>query len=292
MTVSNIAHAWRSLLYVPGNNERFLSKAQSRGADALILDLEDSVPDDRKSEARKMVSDAIEPLAKGPSALVVRINGGVRAAVADLEKVVRPGLSAVMISKCETPEKPAVIGEILSDLEAERGLPLGKIALIALVETPGGLADASRIAHSDSRLAAMLLGSEDFATACRMDPSQDTLKLAKQSIIYAARSAGLAPLGLLDTVANFSEADLVGLVERSKQFGFSGSTCVHPRVVNALNDGFQPSVEEIREAQRIVAAMAEANKKGRGAASLDGRMIDAPLLKRAQDTLAQVSNAS
>lgn len=292
MTTAAIAHSWRSLLYVPGNNERFLSKAQSRGADALVLDLEDSVPHDRKAEAREMVSARMAQLAEGAAALTVRINGNLRSAIADLDAVVWPGLSAIVIAKCETTEKPVVIADILSDLEQERGISHQSISLIALIETPRGLAAAHHIAQSHPRLAGLLLGSEDFATACRMVPSPETLAPAKQQIVYAARAAGLAPLGLLDTVANLSGDGLAELVRRSKSFGFSGSTCVHPSMVQILNAGFRPSEEEIREAKRIVAAMEVASQHGRGAVRLDGRMIDAPLLRRAQDTLAQGMRAT
>lgn len=281
-----IAHHWRSLLYVPGNNEQFLAKAQTRGADALILDLEDSVPEDRKAEARETVAAAIPKLAQGPAALTLRINVPLRAALADLEAVVQPGLAAVMIAKCDTPEKPAVIGEILTELETERGLPPGQIALIALIETPSGLAAAPQIARADPRLTAMLLGSEDFATACRMSPTPETLALAKQSLIFAARAAGLAPLGLLDSVANFTDAGLAEMVHRSRSFGFSGATCVHPSVVTVLNRGFLPSEEEFAEARRIVDAMEAARQCGQGAIRLDGQMIDAPLLQRARRILA------
>lgn len=279
------AHSWRSLLYVPGNNARFLDKAQTRGADALILDLEDSVPADRKSEARDLVSGKIAALSAGPSALTVRINGDMRAAVKDLEAIAQPGLAAVLIPKCETPERAIVVSEVLSDLELERRLPNGSIATIALIETPGGLFDARDIARSDTRLTGLILGSEDFATESGMVPDANTLALAKQQIVFAARSAQLAPLGLMDSVANYASTGLEDLVRASKRFGFSGATCVHPEAIDALNKGFLPTDEEIAAAERLIATMANANERGRGAASLDGRMIDAPLLRRAQNTL-------
>ena len=286
---SKDALSWRSLLYVPGNNARFLEKAQTRGADALILDLEDSVPADRKADARDMVADRLEALSKGPSALTVRINGDIRTAVKDLEAIVQPGLEAILIPKCDTPERAALMSEVVSDLEAERGIPLGQIATIALIESPGGVLEARNIAHSDPRLCGLILGSEDFATANGMSPAPDTLALAKQQIVMAARSAGLAPLGLMDSVANFANEDLEDLARHSKRFGFSGATCVHPGAVAALNKGFHPTAEEIRTAERILEAMATANAQGRGATSLDGRMIDAPLVRRAENTLRQAS---
>ncbi|MEM9247137.1 MAG: CoA ester lyase [Pseudomonadota bacterium] len=280
-------HAWRSLLYVPGNNTRFLDKAQTRGADALILDLEDSVPLDQKTQARALVSERIGGLSAGPSAITVRINGDMRTTVKDVEAVVQPGLAAILIAKCETAERARVVSEILSDVEAERGLPVGAIATIALIETPGGLFEARDVAHADARLRGLILGSEDFATANGMDAGQDTLALAKQQIVMAARAAHLAPLGLMDSIADYTSDGLEALARQSKRFGFSGATCVHPGVVDALNRGFRPTDAEIAAAKRLIATLAHAEKDGRGAAHLDGRMIDAPLLKRAQNTLRQ-----
>lgn len=279
------AHNWRSLLYVPGNNARFLEKAQTRGADAIILDLEDSVPVDRKSEARSMVSERIAALASGPSALTVRINSDMRTTVKDLEAVVQPGLNSVLIPKCETPERAVVVSEILSDLEDERSLPHGEISTIALIETPNGLFDARDIARSDSRLAGLILGSEDFATASGLSPDPDTLAMAKQQIVFAAHSAQIAPLGLMDSVANYTNDGLEDLARTSKRFGFTGATCVHPGAVEALNTGFRPTDEEVAAAEEVVATMAKAKAQGHGAASLGGRMIDAPLLTRAHNTL-------
>lgn len=286
MMVRDVAHGWRSLLYVPGNNEKFLSRALDRGADALVLDLEDSVPEEQKSNARTTVAKWIGRQSAVHAAICVRINSPLRHAVADLEAVVLPGLQAIMIAKCETAEKVALIGELVGELEDERGLIPGSVALIALIETPGGLACATQIAQASPRVCALVLGSEDFANACGMLPTRETLALAKQQLVFAARRAGIAPLGLMDSVADYSSGDLEQLVKRSKNFGFSGSTCVHPKLVDHLNSGFRPTAQELDNAHRVVQAMEAAAKQGAGAASLDGKMIDAPLLERAQRIIA------
>ena len=286
--ISPTAASWRSLLYVPGNNARFLAKAQERGADALILDLEDSVPDSCKNDARAMVAARIPELRQGPSDLLVRINAGLRHAVADLEVVVQPGLQAVFVPKCNAPEKLVLLAELIGELEVEGDMPGGSVGLVAMIETPRGLEAVMEIAKAHERLCALVLGSEDFATACGMQPLPEALLHARQKLVFAARAASIVPLGLLDSVANYSDTSLAASVQRSKQFGFSGATAVHPGAVATLNAEFCPSADELSWARRVVTAMEEALRSGRGAASLHGRMIDKPVYRRAQAILDQV----
>lgn len=180
------AHRWRSLLYVPGNNEKFIAKAQSRGADAIVLDLEDSVPDDRKASARDITAAALPELGGGPSRLLVRINGGLRLAVPDIEAVVQPGLSALFVPKCEAAEKLRLLSDLLYELEAERGLQAGSIGLVAMIETPLGLENAHPIARADPRVCALILGSEDFATSAGLAPTPEALLLPRQQLVFAS----------------------------------------------------------------------------------------------------------
>ncbi|MCR4265389.1 CoA ester lyase [Nitratireductor sp. ZSWI3] len=280
-------HSWRSLLYVPGNNERFIARAQSRGAGAIVLDLEDSVPDDRKAEARDMTAAAIGDLREGPSRLMVRINGGLRLAVPDLEAVVQPGLAALFVPKCEAGEKLRLISDLVSELEAERGMPVGAVGLVAMIESPRGLHSADRIACADRRVRALILGSEDFATAAGMMPTPEALLLPRQQIVFAARAAGIVPLGLLDSVANYRDAEHVAAVaQRARAFGFRGATCVHPNMVPILNAAFRPSAAETDWARGVLHAMDAAHAAGRGAAVFEGRMVDKPMLDRAREILA------
>ncbi|GAA5063982.1 CoA ester lyase [Roseibacterium beibuensis] len=282
---------WRSLLYVPGNNAKFLSKAQSRGADALILDLEDSVPDGEKQAARNMLEEHLPGLSLGPSALAIRINGGMRAGIRDLEALLHLGISAIVLPKCEHPGKPIAIAEVLDDLEAERGIEAGSVAIIALVETPGGLAQVNAIAMAHPRVQALLLGSEDFAAACRMTPSRDSLLGAKQQIVYAARAANIVPLGLLDSVAVLDSTSIEDLAHEARRFGFSGATAVHPDAVPALNRGFAPPENEIAWARTVMETMRAAADEGKGAARLDGKMIDKPVQMQAEYILSRAGKS-
>lgn len=283
--------SWRSLLYVPANNPRFLDRAQERGADALILDLEDSVPADRKEEARAMLAARWEGLARGPSDLLVRIGGDLRAAARDLEAAVRPGLAGLYCAKTESPDRIRWIAEAVAELEAERGLPAGRVLLVPLLESPLAVEAAFEIAAADPRVAALTLGSEDYAAALGVAPTPENLFPARHRIVAAARSSGRAALGLLDSVAALGtgEGDFAALVARSRAAGFSGASAVHPMRIPLLNRGFLPDAAEEAWARAVLAALDAAEAQGRGAARLGGRMIDPPMRRRAEQILAQAA---
>ena len=274
---------WRSLLFVPADNERFLSKAADRGADALLLDLEDSIPPDRKDAARTRAISAIEELARCASDILVRINQPLRLAVPDLEAVVRPGVRALLLPKCESAGQVQMLSEAVASLEAERGLPVGGIRFCLLLESAAAYGRAGEIAASDPRNLSLSLGSEDFSTDLDMHPDAETLFVPKQQILIAAVAAGLMPLGLFGTVADYQDLDAIeATARRSAKFGFQGATCIHPGVVAALNKGFSPEPEEVARARGIVDVLARAEAQGLGAVSYEGKMVDAPVADRAR----------
>lgn len=277
---------WRSLLYVPATSDRFLEKAQTRGADALILDLEDSVPQAEKRAARARLLHHWPRLATGPAEVIVRINAPLLEAAEDLAAVVRPGLRALYISKVRGPEMLAWLDEAVATLEDERGLLPGTIGFVPLIEDPHALEAAFAVAAAP-RVIALSLGSEDFATACGMTPTPDHLLPARARIVQAAAAAGIAPLGLLDSAARLAVTP--DLVQRSRAFGFTGAAVVHPDLVEALNHGFAPTRDEIEWATAVQTAMAGASATGAGAARLDGRMIDRPVAARAAAILRRQS---
>jgi len=280
---------WRSSLFVPVNVERFLAKASQRGADALILDLEDSIAPGDKEAARRAVAPAVERLCReGRSDILVRINQPLELAVRDLEAAVIPGVDAVMITKVEGPDHLRLLDELVGRLELRRGLPEGRIRFMGLIEAPGPLARAHEIARATPRLMALSLGAEDYATAIGGKPTEEVLLMPKQQILQAARAAGLQPMGTIGTVAGFGDlAAYERIVRRSAAFGFVGASCIHPAQVPVLNAGFTPSPEEVAEAERIVAMDREAAAEGRGSFALDGKMIDIPVVQRAEALLAR-----
>lgn len=272
---------WRSLLYVPANNRRFLDKALHRGADGIVLDLEDSIPPHLKDETRENLSGVLAEMIGRGTDVLVRINAPLRLAVPDLEASVHPGISAILLPKIDSPGHLKLLCDLVGELEQERGIASGSIGLVPMIETPSALLECDAIARASFRNIAILLGSEDLATEAGFEPSPETLLGPKLRIMMAAKAAGILALGLLDTVAAIRDAG-PDLARRSAAHGFDGSTCAHPAVVPILNQAFSPTDEGLDLAKRTIAAMKEAHAEGKGATTLDGRMIDMPMLTRAK----------
>jgi citrate lyase subunit beta / citryl-CoA lyase len=280
--------AWRSLLFVPVVRDKFVASAHTRGADGIILDLEDSVPEAEKGRARGLVAAAAKEVSKSGADVLVRINRPWRQAFLDIEAVVGPGVMALMCPKVESPEHVGVIAELLDTVEAARGLQVGHTRLIALVETADAYFRVREIAKATPRLDALSLGAEDFATALGMEPIAETLQAPKQTIIIAARAAGILPLGFMGTVADFDDLDAFrATIRRSRKFGFVGASCIHPSQVPILNEEFGWSDAEVDRARRMVATYDAAKAQGIGAVTFEGKMIDVPVVEREKALLRQ-----
>ena len=279
---------WRSLLFVPVLEERFIQKAGSRGADAIILDLEASIATERKDEARKALPSAVERLAGG-SAVTVRINQLWLDAVRDLEVCVRPGVDALHIAYCESAEHVRFIDGLVTELEAERGMAVGSIKLIAMIESADAVMRATEIAKATPRLCGLTLGVEDYATSMGTTTSPELLRSAVFPVIQAARAAGIHPLAVPASMANFSDiAELESAALYARSLGSVGGYAVHPLQVDTLNRIFSPTDEEINWAKNVVAASKDVENAGKGAFSVAGQMIDKPLIERASSILDQL----
>jgi len=279
----------RSLLFVPANNGRFIEKAHTRGADAIILDLEDSVPAGERPRARRALMESAELAARGGADILVRVNAQPRETAADLDAAVHPGVRALLVPKVEDPQALRTLSDDVSRLEAQRGMAAGSVGFVVLVESAAGLLHAEAIARADARNMALELGGEDFALSTGMLPDAETLALPKQMALYAARAAGLVPLGILGSIADYADLDAYRTTaERSRRFGFEGAACIHPSGVPILNEAFTPTAAEAEHARRIVDAYADAQRAGSGAVSVDGKMVDVPVVERAQKLLARL----
>jgi citrate lyase subunit beta/citryl-CoA lyase len=279
---------WRSLLYVPATNARFVAKSATSGADAIILDLEDSIPLAEKSHARAAIKTAAERAAAHGADIVVRINRPWRLLFADLEAAAIPEVAALMLPKIESAEQVGVIAEIAGEWESERGMPPGSLGLIPMIETARGFFQAEAIARADQRVIALTLGAEDFALSLGMEPEPEGLFYPKQHMIIAARAAGVVPLGFLGTVADFTDlAALRTTLRRSRRLGFLGASAIHPAQIPLINEEYAPSAAEIDRARRLIATYDEAVSIGKGAVAFEGKMIDAPVVARARQTLAR-----
>jgi citrate lyase subunit beta/citryl-CoA lyase len=282
MTESSLP-VWRSLLFVPVTAKRFVDGAARRSADAIILDLEDSVAASEKERARALVPEAAEIVSRGGADVVVRINRPLRLAVRDIEAAVSPGVLALALPKTDSPEHVRLLAEIIDEVEVERGMPPGTTRLIAMVETAAAFFRIAEIARAHPRLCALNLGAEDFALSAGILPEAEGLFMPKQMAVFAARAAGIMPLGFIGTVAEFHDLDgFRQTIRRSRRLGFIGASVIHPSQIPILNEEFRASLEEFDHARRVVTAYDEALAQGVGAVTVDGKMIDVPVVERAR----------
>ena len=279
---------WRSLLFVPIIREKFVASAHTRGADAIILDLEDSVPEEEKQRGRELIASAAKEVGRAGAEVLVRINRPWQQAFRDIEAAVSAPVTALMCPKVESPEHLGVIAELLDVLERQRGMSLGHTKLVALIETAAAYFRAREIALATPRLVALSLGAEDFAASVGMEPLGETLEMPKQTVIIAARAAGILPLGFMGTVADFKDLDAFrAVVRRSRRFGFAAASCIHPSQLAILNEEYGVSVTEAERARRLIAAYEAALAQGVGAVTFEGKMIDVPVVERARALLAR-----
>ncbi|MBK1782470.1 CoA ester lyase [Advenella sp. WQ 585] len=281
---------WRSLLFCPANSEKFIARAHERKADAVILDLEDSISILEKPQAREKLKQSIVRISQGGPDVLVRINRDLDLAVADIAAAVCPELYGLVIPKVKGPEHLQLLVELIEINEQKFNVKPGHTKLLALVETPEGIARINEIAKASPRLVGMAVGGEDLATELDAEPNADSLYVAKMLGVLAARAAGILPIGVIGSVADINNNDqhYKEMLGRSRRLGFAGATCVHPRQVAMINEAFSPGSAQVNAAKRIVQAYEDAKKNGKGAFEFDGRMIDAPIVARAQRLLVQL----
>lgn len=275
----------RSYLFTPAHQPRLLARAHARGADVVLLDLEDSVPQAEKPGARAGLAAVVAGLLANGARVALRINAPLADAVRDIEAAARlPGLEAIMLPKVA---HPAQIAPLAAHLAACRGGLAGDIGLIALIESAEGVLNAAAIAHAPG-VVALAFGPEDFSADCGMVPAVETLFAPAQGIVLAARAAGIGALGLPDSLAEVADTDRFATAARlARRMGFDGVLCIHPAQVAAVNAAFAASAAELDHARRVVVAARQAAAEGAGAILLDGRMIDPPVVARALRLLHQ-----
>lgn len=278
---------WRSLLFVPVNVRRYVDRAPSCGADGIVLDLEDSIAPAEKARARTLVADAAQTVARGGPDVLVRINRPLDLAVRDIEAVVSPEITALMLPKVESSGHVRLLAEFVASIEARRGMPIGHTGFYLDVESVQAFPQMFEIAAADPRVVAFTCGTEDFTASSGAQPDPDVLQFPKQMGILAARAAGVMPLGVMASSIDYRDLDgFRREVARAKRFGSEGSACIHPDQVAILNEGFSPSENEIADARRVVETYRNAIASGHGAVGLDGRMIDVPVVDRSERVLA------
>lgn len=284
----------RSLLFVPGNSEKMLQKATQIKVDALVPDLEDSVPKEEKITARNLVRKLLPSFRAQIDKrvqLIPRVNSYyTQWFEEDLKAVLQVGVSAVTIGKVESVEEMKEIIKAVAEKEKEASLPLNSIKIIPWLETAKGIAYAREICACGSRLAAVAFGAEDFTADMQIERTKGghEFQQARNWIAIAARASNL--LALDSPWPNFR--DLNGLQEDcriAKSIGYKGKFSIHPGNVDVINKEFSPSAKEIELSRKIVEAFEAARKTGRGSTSVDGMMVDEPVYRRARAVIEQES---
>lgn len=277
----------RSLLFVPGNKASMLEKALTLKPDALVPDMEDSVPAAEKTNARETIRSWLPRLAASGIPVLPRVNALDTAWIeADLEAVVGRQVLGISVGKVRNAGDIVAISQLIGDLERRAGGAAGTLRLVPWIETAEAIVNVSAICKASERIVAVAFGGEDFTNDMGVERLEDESQVAyaRQALCVAARAAQVLAL---DT-PYFKLRDAEGLREsslRAKSIGFKGRFAIHPEQIDALNDCFSPSAQEVAHAERVVAAFEEAERSGRGSTSLDGWVIDVPVVKRARALL-------
>jgi citrate lyase subunit beta / citryl-CoA lyase len=285
-----VPHARRSSLILPVNVPRFVAKAYARGADAVVLDLEDSVPTQEKASARKLVRDSLALAGRGGAEVLVRVNNDPALLADDIDAAVHPGLDGLSIPKAESAAQIHDIVARIERLEGARGLTPRHLRLSLAIETPRGLLAVEGIARSSDRIATMSIGVEDYCLELGVEPSADGLELLYPvaRLVTVCKAVGVQPTGLVGSIAGFRDlATFEQAAQRARQLGCEGAGCIHPDQVAVLNRVFTPDPAKVEDARRVVEAFEEGVRRGTASVNLDGKMVDVPVYKRAQVVLAR-----
>ena len=268
----------RSRLIMPANAPKFVEKAWQRNADAVVLDLEDSVPQAEKAATRELIKSQIQRVGKGGSDVLVRVNHDERWLQDDLDAAVWPGVAGIVFPKVESAAEIVTMERCIAELEKERDIPAGQVKISVLIESCKGLLRMEEIAGSSERIDSLTLGNEDFLRDAGIQDCADTfpaLLQPRMQLLFTARAYAKIPMGLIGSLANFNVADAFAQsAELAYKHGFLGASCIHPGNVETLNRAFTPKREETEQAQSIIEAFEAAIAQGRASTTHAGKMID------------------
>ena len=278
----------RSMLFLPGNTPNIIVNGDALGADNVILDLEDAVSPDQKDAARILVRNAIKAIGFDNVELTVRINSlDTPYWKDDLEEIVPLSPDLIMPTMVNSAQDVLTLDAAIAEIEKRSGLDVGTVKLIPLIETAQGLENAAAIAAACPRVAAIFLGAEDLTADLRCPRTKEGTEIfyARSRMVSAARAAGVDVYDTPFTDVNDDEG-IVRDAQFARSMGFTGKACISPRHVRAVNEAFSPTQKEIDYAYEVLEAIRQAKEQGRGAISLHGKMIDKPIVLRAEQTIA------
>lgn len=276
----------RSMMFVPGNQPGMLQNAGIYGADTVIFDVEDSVALTEKDAARNLVRNAIESI-QYPCEVAVRINHiETPFGLADLQAILPAKPDLIRLPKAETADDIRQVDQLIAEAEQQQGFAPGSIKLMAAIETAKGILNAYDIVTASSRMVAIAIGGEDFVADLRTSRTRDGKELfaARSQLVLAGRAAGIH---VVDSVfANVDDEEgFIAETQLIKELGFDGKSVINPRQIKLVHQVFAPSPAEVERARRVIAAYEEALAKKSGVIALDGKMIDTPVVVRAQRIL-------
>jgi citrate lyase subunit beta/citryl-CoA lyase len=273
------------MLILPAHIRSFVEKVYMRDADAVVLDLEDSVPPAKKKEARASLKDAVELAGRGYADVFVRVNADESLIEEDLHSAIQPGLHGIFLPKVETAGHVISMQDRITALETAVGLNPGSVKISVHIESPLGVLNMREVAAAGSRIESMSLGVDDYCMELGIEPSDESMELLwpLSMMVIVCRSLGIIPLGTLGTVARLGDIDAFErAAEMGHQLGCQGAFCVHPDQVAVLNRVFTPPPSRIIHAKKIVAAFEQGQMGGRAAIKVNDVMVDTPVYKRAK----------
>lgn len=277
----------RTMLYVPGNNAGMIKDAGIYPADCIMFDLEDSVSVAEKDSARFLVYEALMKIDYPGKEILVRVNSlDSEAGIQDLEAIVRTGKAAIRLPKTETAMDVLQCEAMIQHIEKENGMKTGTTKMMAAIESAAGVLNAKEIAAASERLIGIAIGAEDYVTDLKTTRSENGIELmfGRSMVLLAARAAGIDAIDTVYSDVN-NEEGFREEVKLIKQLGFDGKSIINPRQIKTVHEVFTPSHKDIDKSLAILNAMKEANKKGSGVIALNGKMIDKPVVIRAQRIL-------
>jgi len=285
---------FRSLLFVPGNRSDMLEKASTADTDILVPDMEDSVPDNEKSNARSLISEKLETLSGKNQSIVPRVNAlDTGLTFDDIHAVVNSKTYGISVGKIESSWDIKEVSKILSQIESEKSVELGSTKIIAWIESASAIVNVNSIASASDRMLGIAFGGEDFTNDMGIQRSETGIEILypRSVVAVAAKAAGITAI---DTpYVNFRDNN--GLEQEIKSvlpLGFKAKFAIHPGQLQSINNLFSPSEEAIEYAKKVIEVFEEAERNGSGATSLDGKMIDVPVVKRARNLLELANRMS
>ncbi|PWI32324.1 citrate (pro-3S)-lyase subunit beta [Vibrio albus] len=282
----------RSMLFVPGSNAAMLSNSFIYTPDAIMFDLEDSVSIREKDTARMLVFNALQHPLYQEVETVVRVNGlETEMGPLDVKAMVRAGVNVIRLAKTDSADDVHLMEETIAAAEAECGREVGSTKMLAAIESAMGINNAVEIAVASERLIGIALGAEDYVRDIRTQrtPEGTELFFARCSILQAARAAGIMAFDTVYSDAN-NEEGFLKEAEHIKTLGFDGKSLINPRQIEMVHNVFAPSQKEVDYANAVIEAAAEAEEQGSGVVSLNGKMVDAPIIERARWTLQRAES--